>query len=65
MGWEMEDKTISTDFVTYSCAKIEIVIYWYFVQANFWGIWNVRMPKDIFFRTYKTLLPCIRDLYSK
>jgi hypothetical protein len=27
MGWEMEDKTISTDFVTYSCAKIEIVIY--------------------------------------
>jgi len=32
------------------------------IQFLYWSL-DLRKPKDIFFRSYKTLLPVIRDLY--
>lgn len=40
--------------------------YWYDGEIQFlYGELDLRMPHQLFFRTYRTLLPVIRDLYSK
>jgi len=49
---------------TYSIQKIFNTIYFFIFDGNE-EIRIISLHRDLFFRTYKTFLPVIRDLYSK
>lgn len=65
MGWDivffegMDDLIYAYDF-----GKNKTLNLWHDDEIQFlYSGLDLRMPKDIFFRSYKTLLPVIRDLY--
>lgn len=70
MGWDieylegMDDLIYAYDF--WNIWKHKTLNLWHDDEVQFlYSGLDLRMPKDIFYRSYKTLLPVIRDLYSK
>ncbi len=66
MGWDIKAQGAFDDILySYDLGKARVQL-WHDgeIQFLYWSL-DLRIPKDIFYRSYKTLLPVIRDLYSQ
>lgn len=72
MGWDIEQyQSFSDNTDWWWCIKTDFCAITFYDGDIYFHVYknNVRwfsdMPQELFFRTYKTLLPALRDLYSK
>lgn len=66
MGWDIREASICDSLMRSYDVWPHILSLWDDGEIQFlYEKLDLRIPEALFFRTYKTLIPAIRDLYSK